>query len=92
MPNIRWLIWDEWNVAHIARHNVVPHEVEAVCYGEHIEHEAYAGRMMVIGQVQSGRMLSVILAPESEQGVYYAVTARPASRRERRIYQQRRER
>jgi hypothetical protein len=31
-------------------------------------------------------MLAVILDPEEAEGVYYPVTARPASRKERRLY------
>lgn len=34
-------------------------------------------------------MLAVILDPEGEEGVYYPATARPASRRERRLYGER---
>ena len=85
MLDIRQLIWDEWNIAHIARHDVLPDEVEEVCQSQHVEHEAYGGRVMVIGRTQAGRMLSVVLAPYGE-GIYYPVTARDASRRERRIY------
>jgi len=33
-------------------------------------------------------MLAAILDPEPETGVYYPVSARPASRRERRLYQE----
>ena len=48
MISIHKLIWDSWNVAHSARHEVTPDEVEAE--------------------------------------VYYPVTARPASIKERRLY------
>jgi len=27
------LIWDDWNVEHIAGHDVEPEEVEEVCFG-----------------------------------------------------------
>ncbi len=30
---IRRLIWDSWNVAYIARHEVTSDEVEEVCHG-----------------------------------------------------------
>ena len=30
---IRRLVWDTWNIVHIARHDVVPDEVEEVCHG-----------------------------------------------------------
>jgi hypothetical protein len=38
---IRRLVWDSWNVAHIARHEVTPDEVEEVCHGEHIASQTY---------------------------------------------------
>ncbi len=41
----------------------------------------------LIGLTRAGRTLAVVLDPE-EDAVYYPVTARPASRRERRIYRQ----
>ncbi|MCL4544783.1 MAG: hypothetical protein M1118_09355 [Chloroflexi bacterium] len=40
------------------------------------------------GPTLLGRMLTVILDPEPEPDVYYPVTARPASRQERRHYQE----
>lgn len=88
MLYIRRLIWDQWNVAHIARHDVTPGETEEVCQGTYITRQAYKGRVMVIGPTNAGRMLAVILDSEGEEA-YYPVTARPASRKERRLYQQR---
>ena len=85
---VRRLTWDAWNVRHIARHGVLPPEVEDVCQGPCITREAYAGRIMLIGPTRSGRILAAVLEPQEEQGVYYVVTARSASRRERRLYQQ----
>jgi uncharacterized DUF497 family protein len=90
MLHVRLLIWDTWNVPHITRHQVVPEEVEEVCHGQPITSETYNGRLRVVGPTLNGRMLTVILAPQEEQGVYYVVTARPADRRERRNYDQQR--
>ena len=88
MIYIRLLMWDTWNVPHIARHQVSPEEVEDVFQGEPVTSDTYKGRLRVVGPTRSGRMLTVILAPEAEEGVYYPVTARPADRRERRNYEQ----
>ena len=90
MIYIRLLIWDTWNVPHIARHQVAPEEVEEVCHGDPVTSDTYKGRLRVVGPTRSGRVLTVILAPEDEEGVYYPVTARPADRRERRNYEQQR--
>jgi uncharacterized DUF497 family protein len=88
MLAIRRLIWDSWNIAHIARHHVIPEEVEAVCHGAPMFSATYKGRLRVVGPTPTGRMLTVILGPTEEAGVYYPITARPADRKERRLYAQ----
>jgi uncharacterized protein len=88
MLTIRRLIWDAWNVAHIARHHVIPEEVEEVCHGLPLTSQTYKGRIRVVGPTQARRMLTVILGPTDQQGVYYPITARPADRKERRNYEQ----
>lgn len=85
MVHVRELVWDAWNVGHIARHEVTPDEVEEVCRMDVHTSRTYKGRIRVIGQAKTGRMLTVILAPVRPE-VYYPVTARPASRREREMY------
>ena len=87
---VRRLIWDTWNIAHIARHDVIPDEVEEVCHGQPVTSQTYNGRIRVVGPTRRHRMLTVILAPMEEPGVYYPVTARPADRKERRNYEQQR--
>jgi len=81
------LLWDEWNTTHIARHDVIPEEVEEVCRGDAHAEQSREGRIRVVASTQAGRMLSVVLAPKGE-GKYYPITARPASRKERRTYVQ----
>jgi hypothetical protein len=49
MLSIRRLIWDPWNVGHIARHRVTPEEVEEVCHGEPVTSQTYKGRIRVVG-------------------------------------------
>lgn len=87
MPYVRRLIWDAWNVAHIARHKVTPEEAEQVCHGDPVELQSYKQRIILIGPTHTGRMVAVVLDPEPQRGVYYPVTARPASRKERQYYQ-----
>jgi uncharacterized DUF497 family protein len=41
---------------------------------------------MLLGTTSAGRILAVILDPE-EETIFYAVTAQPASRKERHRYQ-----
>ncbi len=84
---IRRLIWDAENVAHIARHQVAPEQVEEACHGEFIIRPAKKGRLLIIAPTRSGLMLAIVLA-EEEKETYYVVTARPADRKERRIYEE----
>jgi uncharacterized DUF497 family protein len=84
---IRYLVWDEWNRAHIARHNVTPDEVEEICLTANPQTEdAKKGRIRVTGLTKKGRIISAFLDPEPEKGVYYPVSARDASKPERKSY------
>lgn len=88
MMVIRRLIWDAWNVPHIARHQVTPHEVEEIKQSAFLLEKGHSGRARIIGSTKAGKLLAVILSPIG-QGVYYVVTARPSSRKERQQYQSR---
>lgn len=87
MLHIRRLLWDPGNIAHIARHTMTVDEVEEACHGDPITLGSYAGRIIVVGPTQAGRMVAAVLEPEGTDS-YYVVTARSASRKERRYYQQ----
>lgn len=90
MALIRKLRWDEWNIAHIKRHNVTPEEVEDICHEDPIIQSGKKGRKLVIGPTKQNRMIVAVLDPEG-QGKYYPVTARDASRKERKVYKQEKE-
>lgn len=85
MIYVRKLRWNGWNVAHIARHEVEPSEVEEVCHGLYIARASYKERLMLIGSTKAARMIAVVLESEGD-GIYYPITARVASRKERRLY------
>lgn len=58
---IRQLIWDDWNVEHISRHNMVPAEVELSLADEHaVFLRAKQGRVMVLGRAKK-RLITTIL-------------------------------
>lgn len=88
MISVKRLVWDSSNITHVARHNVVPEEVEEACHSDYITFTSYKGRFLLIGLTDAGRMLAVILDPELEKGVYYPVTARSADIKERRLYRE----
>ena len=83
---VRQLIWDDWNVAHIARHGVSPYEVEEVCHSDYLAVAGHSNRIIVLGPTDAGLLLAVVLNAQVNEGVYYVVTARPASKKERGYY------
>jgi uncharacterized DUF497 family protein len=84
--SIDTLIWDNWNVQHTARHNVLPEEVEGAATDTYaVFLQAKEGRIMMLGRVKE-RLLSVILAQQDDGGNYYVITARDMSKKERAFY------
>ena len=83
---VRKLIWDVWNIAHIARHYVDPDEVEAVCKTKPIILRArQKGRLILIGLTEEERMLTIIL--EAKGGSrYYPITAYDANDTDSALY------
>lgn len=82
---IKELVWDEWNLEHIKKHNVFQKEVENV--REIIYHRrTYGGKYLATGR--SGSRLITIILRRKGIGKYYIVTARDSSKKERRkIYE-----
>lgn len=78
---VRRLVWNEYNRAHVRKHNVVEYEVEIA--GEHIiyHQKSYAGRYLVIGRSKK-RLLALVLKRRSTKS-YLVITARDASKKER---------
>lgn len=89
MARIIRLRWNPNNIAHIWRHQVRTNEVQEVVDGDSIVEAGHSERRVFIGPTVVNRMLAVVL--EAEGGdVYFPVTARPASREERRRYEEQR--
>jgi hypothetical protein len=60
------LLWDDQNIAHIARHSVIPPEVEQVVFGDDAvfldaDTPWRPGRLVVLGRTGVGRHLAVYL-------------------------------
>jgi uncharacterized protein len=83
---IKKLVWDEWNITHIARHGITPNEVEEICRTNSQTEVANKGRMRVTRLTKKRRIISTFLDPEPKDDVYYPVSARDASKKERRSY------
>ncbi len=84
MIRIKQLIWDDWNVEHIKKHQVSVGETEEVCRQPVKTLKTYKGRLIILGKTKKGRLLTMVLVPEG-RGRYYVVTAREMSKKERRM-------
>lgn len=82
--NIEELIWDEYNLEHIKKHNVSKQEVEEACSNIIDSFRSYEQRLLFIGETKNKRLLSLVLV-EKSKGIYYLVTARDSSRKERKL-------
>lgn len=77
---IKKLVWDKINLKHIKKHSVVRKEVEEA--QEIIYHRrTYGGKYLATGR--SGSRLITIILRRQGLGEYYVVTARDASKKER---------
>jgi uncharacterized protein len=82
------LIWDDWNIDHITRHDVTPEEVEEVCASSHLLRKSRQDTYSIIGQTGAGRYLTIILSPKGP-GSFYPVTARGSDNKEKRKFRNR---
>lgn len=82
--------WNAANIEHIARHGVSPSEVEEVFYRRFIygSMEVVKGeiRVTLIGATNGGRVLTITF--QARLNEVRIVTARDASRKERKLYGQ----
>lgn len=86
MINVKKLIWDTWNVSHIARHNITPDEVEAVCHGSPLVLRGQQkNRLVVIGQTEESLVMTVILQSKGKDK-YYPITAYPSDKHDVILY------
>ena len=84
---IEFLAWDDWNLAHITKHEVSPEEVREVVFGTAVAFPTYKNRHKLVGPTGSGRVLSVVVGQvPGDPHTYYVFSARPASRKERREF------
>ena len=80
------IVWDAWNIEHIARHQVTPGEVEEVLRTRPlVAWRVGERRYAIYGQTASGRPLAVFVDQEAPSSVY-PVTARRMNDNERRAY------
>jgi uncharacterized DUF497 family protein len=86
MINIRKLIFDRRNIAHMRRHGVIPEEVVYVCqHNPFVQAGEKQNRVVVIGYTEEKRLLGIPLHNRGE-GRYYPLTAYDASPEDKVLY------
>lgn len=76
---------DSFNVEHIKKHSLSVAEIENALQDSHLKSfTTYKERMMILGRSQ-GRLLTIVLAKESDNK-FYVITARDMDKRERLFY------
>lgn len=80
---IEQLLWDEFNLNHVVKHNVTKGEIEEAIQKINAHREGYLKRIFLIGR-SGKRILSVLVKPK-ENKKYYIVTARDADKKERKL-------
>jgi hypothetical protein len=63
--------WNEWNIAHIAKHAVEPHEAEYIVRnsGRGYPRKIGDGKLVVKGRTRPGRILQVIYVYPSPEEI-----------------------
>jgi uncharacterized DUF497 family protein len=92
--DIESLNWDDWNITHIRdRHGMSRGDVEAVLQSEaSVAHATYKDRILELGPAPAGRALAVVIGADPDDSTaFYIFSARPASRKERRYYEEQQE-
>jgi uncharacterized DUF497 family protein len=88
---VRWLLWDDHNINHIAKHEVKPAEVEQVVFGSATNGPFHddrnrPGRLVFFGYSKRRRPLVVVTDRPTQMGEAYVVSARSANDREKKKY------
>lgn len=84
--------WDEANIAHIARHGVLPREAEEAFFDKHnvqdedIKHSISEDRFLIIGKTKKGRLLYQIFTIRGEK--IRVISSRSINKKEVKIYEE----
>ncbi len=85
------LIWPEDRIDHIARHGIIPDEVDEICFGKAFVQRAKSQGdnpvYYILGQTEAGRYLFCVVI-HFPDGRGYPVMARPMTDKERRRFNQ----
>lgn len=83
--------WDEANIGHIAKHNVLPEEAEEVFFDENnvqdedVEHSTNEKRYLIIGKTKEGRLLYQIFTVRVKK--IRVISSRDINKKEVQLYE-----
>ena len=86
------LIFDSHNEREMARHGVVSDEVDQLAWNRCVFYENWRGEpgsVLMIGETNGGRLLTVPLAPTDDPTTWRPATAFDASRHHRALFDRR---
>ncbi len=78
---VETLVWNDWNIGHIKKHDVTQKEVEIAVSNKVYHSKADKNRYKVVGRSKT-RILTVILN-RNGTATYFVVTARDSDKKER---------
>ena len=81
--------WDDINIEHIARREVIPQEAEEACFNEPLIMRLGRNKYTTYGQSDSGRYLFLIVIYKGKRMVRI-ITARDMTKSERSLYNRKR--
>lgn len=79
---VKELTWNEANIEHIKKHNISIEEVEFAAYNFIAHKKGKKGRYLIFGK--AGNRLLTVVIERKEETIYFLVTARDTSKKERR--------
>ena len=79
LAHIDNLVWDRWNLEHIARHDVTKDEIDAVVQPDFAPKESCKGRVVITGSTMNGRIRSVVAGQSPNQnGFAFSLSHSPS--------------
>lgn len=82
---IKGFEWDDKNINHISKHNVIPEEVQEVFIEKVLVRVTGNDRRIALGKTVDGRYLKVVYV-NKEQGMIRVITALNMSDRDKKYY------
>ena len=86
------LIFDDHNEREMARHGIVRYDVDEIVWNRHVvsaNPRGEAGGLLLIGEMNGGRLLTVPLAPTDDPTTWRPATAFDASGYHRSLFDRR---